>query len=95
MKFIQNDIWIFVRHNPLDCFNRLWKQIKKLNVPYTAKYPFSEHKGYRILVGKGNEIKKNLYEDDKGNISKMTKEMMDWEIYTGISVKNTKKKTIH
>ena len=95
MKFIQNDIWIYVRHNPLDCFNRLWKQIKKLNVPYTVKYPFTEHEGYRILVGKGDKIKQNLYENGKGNISKMTKEMKDWEVYAGVAVKNTKKKTIN
>lgn len=95
MKGLQNSIWIYVRHNPLDCFNRLLKEIKGLNVPYTVKYPFSEHKGYRILVGKGNEIKQNLYEDGKGKISKMTKEMIDWKIYTGVGVKNTKKKIIH
>jgi len=95
MKGIQNDIWIYVRQNPLDCFDRLRKEIKRLNVPYTVKYPFTEHVGYRIIVGKGNEIKKNLYEDGEGNISKMTKEMMDWEVYAGLTVKNTKKKTIN
>lgn len=95
MKGIQNDIWIYVRQNPLDCFDRLRKEIKGLNVPYTVKYPFTEHLGYRIIVGKGNEIKKNLYEDGEGNISKMTKEMMDWEVYAGLTVKNTKKKTIN
>ena len=95
MKGIQNDIWIYVRHNPLDCFDRLRKAIKKLNVPYTVKYPFSEHKGYRILVGKGDKIKQDLYEDGKGNISKMTKERKDWEVYFGVAVKNTKKKTIN
>ena len=95
MKGLQNSIWIYVRNNPLDCFDRLRKEIKGLNVPYTVKYPFTEHEGYRILVGKGDKIKQNLYENGKGNISKMTKEMKDWEVYAGFSVKNTKKKTIN
>ena len=95
MKGIQNDIWIYVRQNPLDCFDRLRKEIIRLNVPYSIKYPFSEHKGYRILVGKGDVIKQNLYEDGKGNISKMTKEMIDWKIYTGVGIKNTNKKIIN
>ena len=95
MKLIQNSIWVYVRNNPLDCFDRLRKEIKGLNVPYTVKYPFTEHEGYRILVGKGDKIKQNLYENGKGNISKMTKEMKDWEVYTGVTVKNTKKKTIN
>lgn len=95
MKGTQNSIWVYARHNPLDCFDRLLKEIKGLNVPYTVKYPFSEHKDYRILVGKGNEIKQNLYENGRGNISKMTKEMKDWEVYTGVFAKNTKKKTIN
>ena len=95
MKLIQNSIWVYVRNNPLDCFDRLRKEIKGLNVPYTVKYPFTEHEGYRILVGKGDKIKQNLYENGKGNISKMTKEMKDWEVYAGFSVKNTKKKTIN
>ncbi len=55
----------------------------------------NEHKGYRILVGKGDKIKQDLYEDGKGNISKMTKERKDWEVYFGVAVKNTKKKTIN
>ena len=95
MKGIQNDIWIYVRQNPLDCFDRLRKEIIRLNVPYSIKYPFSEHKGYRILVGKGDVIKQNLYEDSKGNISKMTKEMIDWKIYTGVGIKNNNKKIIN
>ena len=95
MKGIKNSIWVYVRNNPLDCFDRLRKEIKGLNVPYAVKYPFSEHEGYRILVGKGDKIKQNLYENGKGNISKMTKEMKDWEVYAGVAVKNTKKKTIN
>jgi hypothetical protein len=95
MKCIQNDIWIYVHQSPLECFNKLWLEIKRLNVPYTAKFPFLEHKGWAVVTGKGDQMKQRLYDDGKGNIAKMTKEMDNWQISTGILAKNTKKKTIH
>ena len=59
--------------------------------------PVGSDRGF--ILGNGqiwyDKIKQNLYENGKGNISKMTKEMKDWEVYAGLSVKNTKKKTIN
>ena len=93
MKMIKNDIEIFYRNNRFDCFNKLWLEVKRLNVPYAATFPFIDHKGFVIVSGQGEKVTTRLYANGKGEVSKLTKEMKEWQISTGI-FKNDKNKKI-
>ena len=93
MKMIKNDIEIFYRNNRFDCFNKLWLEVKRLNVPYAATFPFIDHKGFVIVSGQGEKVTTRLYANGKGEVSKLTKEMKEWQISTGI-FKNDKSKKI-
>lgn len=93
MKMIKNDIEIFYRNNRFDCFNKLWLEVKRLNVPYAATFPFIDHKGFVIVSGQGEKVTAQLYANGKGEVSKLTKEMKEWQVSTGI-FKNDKSKKI-
>mgnify|MGYP001198199956 FL=1 len=93
MKMIKNDIEIFYRNNRFDCFNKLWLEVKRLNVPYAATFPFIDHKGFVIVSGQGEKVTTRLYANGKGEVSKLTKEMKEWQVSTGI-FKNDKSKKI-
>ena len=93
MKMIKNDIEIFYRNNRFDCFNKLWLEVKRLNVPYAATFPFIDHKGFVIVSGQGEKVTAQLYANGKGEVSKLTKEMKEWQVSTGI-FKNDKNKKI-
>ena len=93
MKMIKNDIEIFYRNNRFDCFNKLWLEVKRLNVPYAATFPFIDHKGFVIVSGQGEKVTARLYANGKGEVSKLTKEMKEWQVSTGI-FKNDKSKKI-
>ena len=90
---IKNDIEIFYRNNRFDCFNKLWLEVKRLNVPYAATFPFIDHKGFVIVSGQGEKVTARLYANGKGEVSKFTKEMKEWQVSTGI-FKNDKSKKI-
>ena len=93
MKMIKNDIEIFYRNNRFDCFNKLWQEVKRLNVPYVASFPFIDHPGFMIVSGKGKKLTSRLYAGGKGELSELTKEMKEWQVSTGI-FKNDKSKKI-
>ena len=46
MKMIKNSIEVFYTNNRFDCFNKLWQEVKRLNIPYVASFPFIEHPGF-------------------------------------------------
>ena len=79
MKMIKNDIEIFYRNNRFDCFNKLWQEVKRLNVPYVASFPFIDHPGFMIVSGKGKKLTSRLYAGGKGELSELTKEMKEWQ----------------
>jgi len=93
MKMIKNDIEIFYINNRFDCFNKLWLEVKRINVPYAATFPFIDHKGFVIVSGQGEKVTTRLYANGKGEVSKLTKEMKEWLVSTGI-FKNDKSERI-
>ena len=93
MKMIKNDIEIFYRNNRLDCFNKLWLEVKRINVPYAATFPFIDHKGFVIVSGQGKKVTTRLYANGKGEVSELTKETKEWQVSTGI-FKNDKSERI-
>ena len=95
MKMIKNDIEIFYRNNRFDCFNKLWLEVKRLNIPYVASFPFIEHPGFMIVSGKGNKLTSRLYAGGKGELSELTKEMKEWQVSTGIFENDKSKKTLN
>ena len=93
MKMIKNSIEVFYTNNRFDCFNKLWQEVKRLNIPYVASFPFIEHPGFMIVSGKGKKLTSRLYAGGKGELSELTKEMKEWQVSTGI-FKNDKSKKI-
>ena len=95
MKMIKNSIEVFYTNNRFDCFNKLWQEVKRLNIPYVASFPFIEHPGFMIVSGKGKKITSRLYAGGKGELSELTKEMKEWPVSTGIFQNDKSKKTLN
>ena len=93
MKGIKNSIEVFYTNNRFDCFNKLWLEVKRINVPYAATFPFIDHKGFVIVSGQGEKVTTRLYANGKGEVSELTKEMKEWQVSTGI-FQNDKSKRI-
>ena len=95
MKMMKNEIEVIVQQSPLECFNKLWLEVKRINVPYAATFPFIDHKGFVIVSGQGEKVTARLYANEKGEVSELTKEMREWHISTGIFKNDKSKKTLN
>ena len=47
-------------YKPLEYFKKLRFYLKLKDIPFIAKFPFQEHKGYMVTIFKPNETAENL-----------------------------------
>ena len=65
---IKNNIEILYRNNRFEYFNKPWLEVKRLNVPYVASFPFIDHVGFMIVSGKGKKLTSRLYAGGNGEL---------------------------
>ena len=57
--------------------------LKLEGIPFIAKFPIQEHKGYMVTIFKPNETAENYYENENGDLQEVKDEMLDWQLYDG------------
>ena len=82
-QLIKNQIDNLVKLYPLEYFKKLRFYLKLKDIPFIAKFPFQEHKGYMVTIFKPNETAENYYENENGDLQEVKDEMLDWQLYDG------------
>ena len=82
-KEIKKQIDNLVKLYPLEYFKKLRFYLKLKDIPFIAKFPFQEHKGYMVTIFKPNETAENYYENENGDLQEVKDEMLDWQLYAG------------
>ena len=82
-QLIKKQIDNLVKLYPLEYFKKLRFYLKLEGIPFIAKFPFQEHKGYMVTIFKPNETAENYYENENGDLQEVKDEMLDWQLYAG------------
>ena len=82
-QLIKKQIDNLVKLYPLEHFKKLRFYLKLKDIPFIAKFPFQEHKGYMVTIFKPTKTAENYYENENGDLQEVKDEMLDWQLYTG------------